>query len=528
MNVRLLLNTIKYLKSRQILYRIYHILKKRYRALVGFDYPLEKTLNVNLLKLSDFIYKRESYKERNIFEFLNKRKLFKNNIDWNFEDYGRLWVYNLNYFDFLNQKSMKVKEGLRIIYDFISQMNRIRDGLEAYPTSLRGINWIKFLSKNKILDEKINNNLYFQYNILLNNIEYHLLGNHLLENAFSLLFGAYYFRDRTLYEVARKILINELEEQILSDGGHFEQSPMYHQILLDRLLDSINLLKNNNWIGAELLEFLINIAKLMLGWLEQITFSNGNIPLFNDSAFGIAPTTLELLEYAKRLGIESKSVNLGESGYRLIRKNKYEVAVDIANVKASYIPGHTHADTFTFELYINCKPIIVDTGVSTYESGERRLYERSTKAHNTVEINNTSSSEIWGSFRLGERAKVKILRDSENCIEAIHDGYYRKFKTFHKRKFLFRETSVVIMDELLGNKSVDAKFYLHLHPDLQVKLIDNKISINDGCAIIKFHSSEKINIEECFIAQGFNDLKKSIFIEVPFREKIRCLIEIKN
>ena len=40
----------------------------------------------------------------------------------------------------------------------------------------------------------INQTLYNHYQLLLNNLEYHLLGNHLLENAFSLLFGAYYFQ----------------------------------------------------------------------------------------------------------------------------------------------------------------------------------------------------------------------------------------------------------------------------------------------------------------------------------------------
>ena len=33
--------------------------------------------------------------------------------------------------------------------------------------------------------------------------------------------------------------------KILEDGGHFELSPMYHQIMLFRVLDCIQLLKLN-------------------------------------------------------------------------------------------------------------------------------------------------------------------------------------------------------------------------------------------------------------------------------------------
>ena len=61
------------------------------------------------------------------------------------------------------------------------------------------------------------------------------MGNHLLENGFSLLFGSYYFRDEKLYSKAKEIIKTELREQILDDGAHFELSPMYHSIILHRI-----------------------------------------------------------------------------------------------------------------------------------------------------------------------------------------------------------------------------------------------------------------------------------------------------
>ncbi len=66
------------------------------------------------------------------------------------------------------------------------------------------------------------------------------MGNHLLEDAYSLFIAALYFKDDKFYRKSKKMLWQELKEQILPDGAHYEQSPMYHCILLDRLLDCYN------------------------------------------------------------------------------------------------------------------------------------------------------------------------------------------------------------------------------------------------------------------------------------------------
>ncbi len=522
LNLRLYWNTLKYLRKEQILYRLYYLFKRK----IGLD-KRKKTFPHNLLvfplKLETFIKYPNAYFPGNRFRFLNEEVTFKD-IDWNFDKFGKLWNYNLNYFSFLNQENIEKKEGLRLIKDFLKKWKTVESGMEPYPISLRIVNWIKFLNKHKVKDKTIINSLYAQCYVLMENLEYHLLGNHLLENGFALLWGAYYFRDNTLYQKAKEILTRELGEQILSDGAHFELSPMYHQIMTERILDAINLVKNNNWKNYELLEFLKEKAQLMLSWLKNITFANGNIPLFNDSCFGIAPQTNILLNYAKRLGLEQKTIPLGESGYRLIRKKRYEIAIDIANVKANYIPGHTHADTFTFELYVDTKPFIVDVGVSTYENNERRLYERSTKAHNTVEVNQENSSEVWGSFRLGERARVKELKESRDYIKALHDGYFKKFGLFHQREFIFKETCIVIRDKILGNNNLPPIARLHFHPSVKVKPKDGLI-VCEGLGKIRIKGG-KFRIRDYHYAPEFNKLLPAKCVEIKFNKELECRIEL--
>jgi len=519
----LLLNTIKYLKFKQLYYRGYYFIRKKIK---GFNYPLSLSSNSNELKFDFFVHHNKSYKGDNEFEFLNLSKKFDDKIDWNYKEYGKLWTYNLNYFDYLNQKEITKEEGLKLIYDFIDNLQNIKDGLEPYPISLRGINWIKFLIRYEIKDKKIDDSLLAQYYILLDNLEYHLLGNHLLENGFSLLWGGLYFGDERLLNKAKEILKEELNEQILDDGGHFELSPMYHQIIFYRLLDAINLIDNGKlrMDNGEFIEFLKEKALSMLQWLKIITFSNGDIPLLNDSANKIAPISSELFEYANKLLINHPSRltlhhSLKTSRYRKIVKNNYECIVDIGQIGPDYIPGHAHADTFNFILYtkspltLNHSPLITDTGISTYDIGIARDYERSTKAHNTVEINNTNSSEVWGGFRVANRAKVIKIEENENYIKATHNGYEKKFGILHTREWIFKEDKIIIKDSL--NKEAKAVFRLHF---------DDKTDTNEILQKVSF--DERYKIVDSYVAKEYNQKIPIKVLEIYFDLELKVEIKI--
>ena len=503
----LLFNTVKYLKSKQIYFRLYYFLRKRYRKVIGYQYEITKKSDVTSLKLDKSIENHYSNVEDNNFSFLNFSKKFDNDINWNYNEYGKLWTYNLTYFEYL-----KKKEDIFYIYDFIEKIESVKDGLEPFPISLRGLSWIKFLTFENIRDKKIDDSLYAQYYILLDNLEYHLLGNHLLENGFSLLFGAYYFEDEKLYKKAVDILTDELDEQILEDGGHFELSSMYHQIMLFRVLDCINLVKNNSWKDREILKYLEQKVSLMLGWLKNITYRNGNIPLLNDSTNKIAPTSSELFEYAIRLSINYQPSLMIQSGYRKIEKEHYECVVDIGEVGASYIPGHAHADTFNFELRMDTKPFIVDSGLSTYETNETRFYERSTKAHNTIEVLDKDSSEVWGGFRVANRANIIELVENFHYLKATHDGY-KKQGVLHTREWKFEENRIVIQDSL--NSDVNAISRLHFHPDVTEDEIKEKIVF-----------SSKFEISNYNYAKEFNKTEKALVLEIEFSKELEVEILI--
>lgn len=502
--LKLYVQTLRHLKPVQLWYQIYYRLcNKRVKFSVPQNVPSSLSVRMNSC-IPTFSF----YSGNRTFEFLNRRNTFEE-IDWNFSDFGKLWTYNLNYFEFLNQENFQKEEGLQLIRDFISKKQTHKDGYEPYPVSLRIINWVKFLSRYGIHEEEINRQLYSDCIRLTKNLEYHLLANHLLENGFGLLFGAYYFRDDTLYRKAAKIIRKELKEQILSDGAHYELSPMYHQIILSRVLDSYNLVTSNTWGNKTEIEVVLNdVAQKMISWMENISFNSGEIPMVNDASPGIAPETGELLYYARWLNITKKKILLGESGYRMFKNDRFELLFDVGQISPAYQPGHSHADSLNFILHIEGAPCIVDTGVSTYEKNERRQYERSTAAHNTLVANNENSSQVWGGFRVGKRAKTTILHESTMSVTAQHDGY-RHLGIMHQRSFEITSTQVTITDKVEGRYSGnDIRGYIHFHPDTYCVPIGNQWLINERY-VLEINPDTVTSIESYQFADGFNRLREA-------------------
>jgi len=525
--LKLFINTIKYLRPIQVYYRLYYFLRNRF-----FGYNLKKK-NINdfnpIVWKNKFDHENSYFEKNNSFTFLNISHSFSDKINWNIDQFGKLWAYNLNYFDFLNQENISKETGLKLIQDFIKYDALIKDGKEPYPISLRGINWVQFLSNNQVKDELINNTLYFHYCILFKNLEYHLLGNHLLENAFSLLFGAYYFQDEKFYTKSYDLLISELNEQVLKDGAHFELSPMYHQIILTRVLNSIQLIKlNSTWKKNDLISFLEQKASLMISWLQNITYYSGKIPMVNDATYNIAPSSNQLFSYAKNLGILNQKIPLSDSGYRKIISGNYELFIDVGNVGTSYQPAHAHSDTFNFELIKDGNPIFVDTGISTYEKNAIRQYERATSSHNTVKIGSKDQTQVWGGFRVAKRAKIIHLTEKPNFIEASHDGYLSDgYK--HSRSFLWGEKYLILKDKINRSTSNKAKAYFHLHFSVTKPLVDGNNVILESLGVsIEFEGASNICIEEYQLSLGFNKTNKAFKLIIDFDKNLKTLIDLSN
>ncbi|MFB5944266.1 heparinase II/III domain-containing protein [Albibacterium profundi] len=522
--LKLLYSTIKHLKPVQIKYQVFYRLQ-RPQKLGEYSTNYDPDL-ISPLKFNEVPPVYSALHDGNSFTFLNLSKEFNHGIDWDFQEYGKLWNYNLQYLNYIFQTGISVRKSLSLINSLHASL---QDGsllLEPYPVSLRSINIIRLFSKYQLTDAKVLSSLHGELDFLSRRMENHLLGNHLLENAFALTMGGAFFSNNNWLKKGKDVLTHQLNEQILPDGGHFELSPMYHQIILFRLLELIDWY--SKWEKKEeyFQHFLNHKAALMVKWLNQMTFKNGDIPHFNDSAVEIAYSTEWLLNYANKLGIRSDNRPLNSSGYRSYVTSIYECKIDCAQIGPSYQPGHAHADALSFILYSDGKPLLVEAGTSTYEANAIRQTERSTKSHNTVVVDGTDQSEVYGGFRVGSRAETRIISEDENSIVASHDGYKQKFNAIHTRTFSFQEDLIEIKDVISSRVSSKANF--HLHPDIEIEKVNDSRYILGDIGTISFSNLIKSSIESYDFAEGFNKTRKGKVLVINFVNELNTKIDFNR
>jgi uncharacterized heparinase superfamily protein len=425
---------------------------------------------------------------RGSFRFLNEAGDLSE-IGWNGNQRSSLWRYNQHYFDDLSARGAGARQAwhAELLEDWLASNQPGKGvGWDPYPSSLRIVNWLKWQLAGNALGHVALGSLAMQARGVAGRLEWHLLGNHLLANAKALVFAGLAFdggEARGWLETGLDVLGRELEEQVLGDGGHFELSPMYHGIILEDLLDLCN--AAGAWAGridTVVADRWHERAGAMLAWLQSMTHPDGGIGFFNDAAFGIAPTTRELVDYAARIGISVRVparvdlaaggalTRLADSGYIRLDAPAATALLDVARLGPDYLLGHAHADTLSFELSVAGQRAVVNGGTSRYGLGIERCAERGTAAHSTVQVDGQDSSEVWSGFRVARRAypfALRVEEPGEECVVTCsHDGYVRlPGKPVHCRNWSWGRSSLVVDDSVSGSfGSAVARFMLH--PDV--------------------------------------------------------------
>ncbi len=537
-----LFHTVKYLKAKQIIWRILYLSPRIIQKVNEFPQIIDDQV------ASYFISRNIITKNFEQFTFLNETYDL-NKVGWDDKSISKLWRYNLHYFDYLLQiiaADDQIDPKKSIIENWIDN-NPFGQGTgwEPYPTSLRIINWIKWHSVCRGLSEKAKQSLWNQVRWLANRPEYHLLGNHLFINAKALLFASSFFKLDTNSKYFREsisILNKELNEQFLSDGAHFELSPMYHSLAMEDLLDLMSISNKvpNNFPSTEILRKYYK----GMAWLETMIYNNCELSHFNDCANGIAPKFSDLKDYAIKLGIAEKILCYNklhfhqESGFVVYKDEKSHLIADFGKIGPDYLPGHAHADTLSFELAVNGERIVVNSGTSLYGSSDARLLQRGTGAHSTIQIDMENSSEVWSGFRVARRAvtfniKVNsnIESDNEISFQASHNGYLRlKNKVIHTRKFNLSNNTWNIEDKISGyGNIVISRFYLH--PEIEVrKNATGIIFSKNNIDLIHFKYDHKLDLKliDTFYHDqfGVNKANKCIQVSGMCPSKMKVKFEI--
>jgi hypothetical protein len=268
------------------------------------------------------------------------------------------------------------------------------DAWHPYPLSTRVANWLAAGSlRPELLDDAVADSLWRQLARLRWTIEHGVLGNHVIRNGKALVLGGAAFEDAGLAAKGMRLLRQEVAEQVLSDGGHYERSPLYHALVLRDLLE-VRAVADAAWLDAPI--------AAMQRFAAALARPDGLPFPFNDAPLELAP------ELALPVVADGVST-FPDTGYAVLREGEIAVAFDCGAPAPDFLPAHAHADALSFQAWVAGKPVVVDPGTSTYEAGADRDADRGTAAHATVMVDGRDQFELWGAFRTGPLPRVRLL-----------------------------------------------------------------------------------------------------------------------
>lgn len=422
---------------------------------------------------------------RGVATFLNCARPISSPSCWNDPGTPKLWLYHLHYFEDLGSQYRRDGSAAALAWlrRWIDENAPGKgNGWEPYPASRRVVSWIKAALDGLALDDAILRSLARQAARVESRLEFHLLANHLFVNAKALVYAGAFFDGRDANRCLAKgseLVLRQLDAQLLDDGGHFERSAMYHASFLEDILDLINLCSTYRAVPAlgSLEPILRERAVAMLDWLVRMVCPDRTYPRFNDSTGAEAPTLDELVDYAARLDIAPSVAwpdaleHMCATGFARASADGWTVLADVGSTGPSCQPGHAHAGTLSVELYDHDRCLVCGSGVSTYEIGEAREFERSTMARWAVSVDGENSSEVWAGFRVGRRARVQDVRvamEGETCVvEASHDGYrHLAGRPGVERHIEVGRAGVCVHDRVVGGGRHRASGRITLHPSV--------------------------------------------------------------
>ena len=322
-----------------------------------------------------------------------------------------------------------------------------------------------------------------QTEALARQLEFHLMGNHLLENAITLCWAGPSFageRANAWTVQGLNVLRQQVVQQVLADGVHDERSPMYQALLTEAPLRLAEVAEQSAPARrARLVSSHASAGRAMLQSLGRMVHPDGDYAL------------------AERRGARHRTVARGTAApvwpagradgpaRRLDARNAQAIAAtttapvstlmfDNGPIGPDHQPGHGHADTLSFELSHRSRRLVTDTGVMTYAGGRVRQHDRSTAAHNTIEIDGRDQCELWGSFRCARRPSVSRGAAETSREGVVLAGSYRGpgrgvRSVSHTRQIIVSPWLVSASDLVVAAGRHRATLRLHLAPGLKVR-----------------------------------------------------------
>jgi uncharacterized heparinase superfamily protein len=325
-------------------------------------------------------------------------------------------------------------------------------------------------------------------------------------------------------DTGRRILLREIDRQILPDGGHVERSMHYQRYTLDFYLLALLTARRTGDVDAE--RSFAGAAARLADFAHAIADADGRLPLIGDDDGGmlwpiagrdcadirdslataavvlerphLAPwgpqeetfwiAAREALAYRlspldepredyepfeRALPRPSKSRTLRDTGYIVMRSGRDQAVFDVG-VHGYMNGGHAHADALSLMLSIGGRPLLVDPGTASYTiDAQLRDRMRGSFNHNTVSVDGKPQSQPAGPFHWTTSANASLHACRHNAAfdwaEGAHDGY----APLEHRRSVFHadDGGWLVVDQVLRIKDEEGDgvhrvaTHWHFHPE---------------------------------------------------------------
>ncbi|WP_158554842.1 heparinase II/III family protein [Methylovirgula sp. 4M-Z18] len=452
------------------------------------------------------------------------------------------WARRLNEFGWLRHQrgagSALSRENARaLVTDWIAICGKARRGhaWEARVIARRILSW---LSQSPLLLEGADRSFYQQFlkslarqaTVLRRRMQSEAQDERVLFGAIALAeLGLCAEGLASLARLGTQLLAQELQRQILPDGGHISRNP---RILIDLMLDLLPLRQAYGARGQQAPVELLNTIDRIIPMLRMFRHGDGSLALFNGMGVTAPDILATILAYDDAQGVAI--TNARYSGYQRIESGGSIVIMDTGRAPPPVFSLDAHAGALSFEFSSRQRQIIVNCGAP--EKGRQALREltRATAAHSTLVVNDTSSCRIapaagqaeWlgGQILAGPRHVPVARQDALQATEvtAAHDGYTRPMGLIHQRKVKLSADGKTLTgeDKLLpaprrrGGK-VDRPYAVrfHLHPSVQVRRAaseDQVLLVLPGGETWRFMTMDApITFEESIYVGAADGLKRT-------------------
>ncbi|HEX2511428.1 MAG TPA: heparinase II/III family protein [Xanthobacteraceae bacterium] len=345
-------------------------------------------------------------------------------------------------------------------------------------------------------------------------------------------------QSRHLKTSARR-LVDELERQILPDGGHISRNP---DALIELLLDLLPLRQAFSSRNVAPPPALLNAIDRMMPMLRFFRHGDGNFAHFN--GMGATPPDLlaTVLAYDDARGAPLSAAP--HSGYQRIEAAGTVLLMDTGRPPPIALSQEAHAGCLSFELSSKVQRIVINCGIPATSRETWRQVARATSAHSTVTFNDTASCRFLesGTFKqlmfgapiIGGLKDVRVTRDDRPdsvLLQASHDGYADRFHVIHHRTLMLMSDGRRLDGEdsfEFARKSRDRgrdefAVRFHLHPSVKA----NRLTDGHGVMLLMpdreawtFNAFEaEVELEESVYLAGADGPRRTVQIVIHGRAR---------